>query len=158
MPEVYAELDEKLTAFIKAQKMFLVATAPDNLAEGHVSLSPKGAGTLEVLDGTTVVYGDYPGSENEIANNLAQNGRLTMVFISFDETPMILRLYGRGEAVPVDSPYGKELAERMAKVVGTAEIRQWIVMHAKTIKTGCGNFIPVYRYLGEREQTKDYLA
>lgn len=161
MPETFPELDESLGSFISAQKIFFVATAPDNFRDGHISLSPKGSGTLEILDGKTIVYGDFCGTENEIATNLNQNGKMTMVFISFDKTPMILRLYGRGEAIALDTPLGREITEKMkAKVAErsrsevTTEIRQWIVLRIDTIKTGCGSFIPNYQYLGEREQLK----
>ncbi|MBI3354665.1 MAG: pyridoxamine 5'-phosphate oxidase family protein [Nitrospirae bacterium] len=98
MAETFSELNEKHINFIKAQKIFFVATAPSNLKDEFVNLSPKGYDVLEILDNKTVVYADYPGSGNETATHLQQNGRLTIMFASFDKTPMILRLYGHGEA------------------------------------------------------------
>lgn len=154
MPETFPELDESLSSFIKAQKIFFVATAPDDFKDSHISLSPKGSATLEVLDGKTVVYGDFSGTENEVATNLSQNGKMTMVFISFDKTPMILRLYGRGEAIALDTPRGKEIAEKV-KGKMASDIRHWVILHIDTVKTGCGSFIPYYQYLGEREQVKE---
>lgn len=113
MAQIFSELDERLISFIKAQKIFFVATAPSNLKDEYVNLSAKGYDTLEVLDNKTIVYADYPGSGNETATHIQQNGSMTIMFISFDKTPMVLRLYGRGEAIALDSPHGKELKEKM---------------------------------------------
>lgn len=149
MAQIFQELDERLINFIKTQKIFFVATAPSNLAEEYVNLSPKGRDTLEILDNKTIVYADYPGSGNETATHLRQNGRLTMMFASFDKTPMVLRLYGRGEAIALDSQAGKELKEKMSGKI-TPYIRQLIILHIEKVKTSCGYGVPYYQYHGER--------
>ena len=41
MAKLFEEIDDKLRAFIEAQPMFFVGTAPSG-ADGHVNLSPKG--------------------------------------------------------------------------------------------------------------------
>src|SRR3990167_8943870 len=150
MAEAYLELNEKLINFIKAQKIFFVATAPNNLKDEYVNLSPKGHDTFEILDNKTIVYADYPGSGNETAAHIQQNGRLTMMFTSFDKTPMVLRLYGRGEAISLDSPVGKELKEKLGGKV-SQYVRQFILLHIEKIKTSCGYGVPYYQYIGERE-------
>lgn len=149
MAQTFPELDQRLIDFIKAQKIFFVATAPDNLKSEFINLSPKGYDTLEILDSKTVVYADYPGSGNETAMHLRQNGSLTMMFASFDKTPMILRLYGRGEAVALDSPLGKELKEKMGGKV-SQYVRQFILLRIESVKTSCGYGVPLYQYIGER--------
>ena len=150
MAEAYPELNEKLIKFIKAQKIFFVATAPNNLKGEYVNLSPKGYDTFEILDNKTIVYADYPGSGNETATHIQQNGKLTMMFASFDKTPMVLRLYGRGEAIALDSPAGKELKEKIGRKV-SQYVRQLILLHIEKIKTSCGYGVPYYQYIGERE-------
>src|SRR3970040_2490465 len=150
MAKIYPELNDELITFIKNQKIFFVATAPDNLKGEYVNLSPKGYDTLEVLDNKTVVYADYPGSGNETATHLQQNGKLTMMFASFDKTPMVLRLYGHGEAVALDSPVGKELKEKLGGKV-SQYVRQLILLHIEKVKTSCGYGVPYYQYMGERE-------
>ena len=45
MAKVFDQIDDSLRAFIEAQSMFFVATAP-NGDEGHVNLSPKGGHDL----------------------------------------------------------------------------------------------------------------
>ena len=150
MAEIFPELDERLINFIRAQKIFFVASAPNDLQNEYVNLSPKGYDTLEVLDSKTVVYADYPGSGNETATHLQQNESLTMMFASLDKTPMVLRLYGRGEALALDSPMGKELKEKLGSKV-SQYVRQLILLHIERVKTSCGYGVPYYQYMGERE-------
>ncbi|MBI3600489.1 MAG: pyridoxamine 5'-phosphate oxidase family protein [Nitrospinae bacterium] len=150
MAKDYLELNEELINFIKAQKIFFVATAPNQLESGYINLSPKGYDTLKVLDSKTVVYADYPGSGNETATHIRQNGKLTMMFVSFDKDPMILRLYGNGEVVSLDSPAGKELKGKMEEKV-SPHTRQLILLHIEKVKTSCGFGVPYYQYVGDRE-------
>lgn len=150
MAETFLELNEKHINFIKAQRIFFVATAPNNLKDEFINLSPKGYDVLEVLNNKTVVYADYPGSGNETATHLQQNGRLTIMFASFDKSPMILRLYGCGEAVALNSPLGRELKEKMNEKV-SQYTRHLIILRIDKVKTSCGYGVPCYQYLGERE-------
>src|SRR5215472_5943309 len=112
MAVVYSKLDERLVKFIARQPMFFVATAPcldDSGAGGHVNVSPKGyRDTFAVLDPLTVAYLDLTGSGAETIAHLRQNGRITIMFCSFDRQPKILRLYGTGRAVlPADPAWGE---------------------------------------------------
>jgi len=150
MAKIYPELNDELITFIKNQKIFFAASAPDNLKGEYVNLSPKGYDTLKILDNKTVVYADYPGSGNETATHLKQNGKLTMMFISFDKDPLILRLYGNGEAISLDSQTGKELREKMGEIVSKYH-RQLILLHIEKVKTSCGYGVPYYQYLGDRK-------
>ena len=72
MGKSYDQLDETLTAFIKAQKMFFVATAP-LAGVGSVNVSPKGYDSLALIDKRTVAYLDLGGSG---AETLARSPRL----------------------------------------------------------------------------------
>lgn len=150
MSEIFQELTAKHIEFIRAQKIFFVATAPNDLENEHVNLSPKGYDTLTVLDDKTVAYADYPGSGNETATHIRQNGRLTMAFMSFDKSPLILRLYGAGEAIPPDSPEGRELALKMEDRV-SPYIRQLILLRIKKVLASCGYAVPLYQYAGDRK-------
>ena len=49
MSKVYERLDDHLIAFIRAQKLFFVATAPLSAA-GRINLSPKGYDSLAIID------------------------------------------------------------------------------------------------------------
>src|SRR5918999_5010523 len=96
MAKFYTRLDEGLRGFIGEQKMFFTATAP---TEGRINLSPKGMDTFRCIDHKTVAYLDLTGSGNETAAHLTENGRMTLMFCSFAEKPLILRLYGHGQVI-----------------------------------------------------------
>lgn len=96
MAKFYTELNESLRQFIAAQRIFFNASAPN---QGRINISPKGLDTFRVLSDRRVGYLDLTGSENETAAHVAENGRLTLMFCSFENKPLILRLYGRGRVV-----------------------------------------------------------
>lgn len=86
----------ELKAFIEAQPVFFVASAPLS-GDAHVNLSPKGLDSLRILSPNRVAYLDLTGSGNETAAQLLENGRITFMFCAFAGSPRILRLYGHGE-------------------------------------------------------------
>src|SRR3954451_24612405 len=103
MGKVFDEIDEKLAAWIGRQRMFFVGTAPSG-ADGHVNVSPKGPiGSLRILDPRTVAYLDVVGSGAETIAHLRDNGRIVVMLCAFEGPPRILRLPGRGEALPPDA-------------------------------------------------------
>src|SRR5436309_14438008 len=103
MAKVYEQLDDELTAFIRRQKLFFVATAPLS-AEGAVNVSPKGYDSLAILDPNTVAYVDLGGSGIETHAHVRENGRITLMFCAFEGAANILRLYGEGEPVAFGEP------------------------------------------------------
>ena len=64
MGKEYAQISPELEAWIRAQPMFFIATAPLS-ASGHVNVSPKGLDTLRVLGPRRVAYLDLTGSGAE---------------------------------------------------------------------------------------------
>src|SRR5213080_3254793 len=96
MAKFYTELNQSLREFIAAQRIFFHASAP---RQGRINISPKGLDTFRVLSDRRVAYLDLTGSECETAAHLAENGRLTLMFCSFTDKPLILRLYGQGRVV-----------------------------------------------------------
>jgi len=98
---VHEAIGGRLRAFVERQPVFFVATAP--LDGGHVNVSPKGVGgTLVVVDEHTVAYLDVTASGVETIAHLREpgNGRITLMFCSFDRTPNVVRLHGRGRVRP----------------------------------------------------------
>lgn len=77
MAKFLPALDERLTAFIRAQRMFFTGTAPH---AGRVNVSPKGLDSFRVISPTVVGYLDLTGSGNETAAHLLENGRITFMF------------------------------------------------------------------------------
>ena len=105
MGKVFEGLDDGLRAFIAAQHMFFVATAPLS-ADGHVNVSPKGLDTFRVLGPRQVAYLDLTGSGVETVAHLRENGRITFMFCAFAGRPASCGFTARagavepGEAVP----------------------------------------------------------
>jgi hypothetical protein len=147
MAKQYAQIEPPLRAFVERQQMFFVATAADG---GRVNLSPKGLDALRVLDPDTVVYLDRTGSGNETAAHLRHDGRLTLMFCAFEGPPRILRLYGRGRALPAGTA---EYARILADAFGGEEplgARQIVQLDVELVQTSCGFGVPLYTYQGER--------
>jgi len=161
--QVYPELDRRLVEFIGRQRMFFVATAPcvDSSGDGgHVNVSPKGyRDTFAVLGPRTVAYLDLTGSGAETIAHLRQNGRITLMFCSFDATPKILRIYGRGTVVlPADDKW-PEVASHFAPAqagMGTDRgyQRAIVVVSVERIADSCGYAVPIM----EPAQERDLLA
>ena len=145
MAEFYEELDEDLQQFIAEQRVYFTATAP---AEGRISLSPKGLDTFRCLDKQTVAYMNLTGSGNETAAHLLENGRITIMFCSFTEKPMILRIYGQGRSVHRQD---KDWDTLMSHFEPTPGERQIIVVDIESVSTACGNAVPFYEFVGERD-------
>ncbi len=144
MAKFYTELNESLRQFIAEQKMFFTATAPE---KGRINLSPKGMDTFRCLDNKTVAYLNLTGSGNETAAHMAENGRLTIMFCSFTEQPLILRLYGRGRVI---HPRDKEWADIHAHFELMPGERQIVVLDIESVQTSCGFGVPIYEFKAER--------
>ena len=158
MGKLYPELDERLRKFIGRQSVFFVATAPCLSADGeggHVNVSPKGyRDTFAVLGPLQVAYVDLTGSGAETIAHLRQNGKITIMFCSFERETKILRLYGTGRIVLPDSPEWEKLAGRFpATGYGSnqASRRAIIVVDLDRIADSCGYAVPVMELTRERD-------
>lgn len=151
MGKVFEGIDEKLAAWIAAQHMFFVATAP---REGeHVNLSPKGLDSLAVLGPKRVAYLDVVGSGAETIAHLRENGRITLMFCAFEGLPRIVRLHGRGEAIEPGDPEFAALAAHFPAYLGTRAI---IRAELGRIADSCGYGVPLYQFKGERSQIGEW--
>jgi len=145
MPKFYTQLDDKLKAFISGQKMFFTATAPNS---GRINLSPKGMDSFRCLDNKTVAFLNLTGSGNETAAHVAENGRITIMFCSYTEQPLILRLYGQGRAVHPRDEAWVALHSQFTPLPGA---RQIIVLEIDSIQASCGFAVPVYEFVEDRD-------
>jgi hypothetical protein len=147
MGKVVECITPELKAFIEAQPLFFVATAPLS-GEGHVNLSPKGLDCLRVLSPTRVAYLDLTGSGNETAAHLHENGRITLMFCAFAGPPRILRLYGAGEVLLPESAEWAEVSSAFPTYPG---IRQVVRAEITRVQTSCGFAVPLMEYSGQRD-------
>lgn len=150
MAKFYTQLDDRLCEFIGEQKMFFTATAP---AAGRINLSPKGIDSFCCLGVDRVAYLDLTGSGNETAAHLYQNGRMTIMFCSFTDKPLILRLYGRGEVISPDSDLWEALIQKFTDLPGK---RQLILLQIESVQTSCGYGVPIYEIQSERTTLTDW--
>lgn len=144
MAEVFDQISDKLAAFIAAQPVFFTATAT---ADSRVNLSPKGMDSFRVLGPNQAAYLDLTGSGNETAAHLSHDGRITIMFCSFARNALILRLYGRGQAVLSADPRWAGLIGRFPPIPGT---RQIILIDVERVQTSCGYGVPEMTLTRER--------
>lgn len=144
MAKFYSALTEQHQLFIRSQKIFFTASAPQH---GRINLSPKGMDSLRILSPSRVAYLDLTGSGNETAAHLLENGRMTLMFCSFDTDPLILRLYGQGRAVKPRDVDWEALRGHFPALPGE---RQIIELNIGSVQTSCGYAVPQYVYAGER--------
>lgn len=150
MADWYTEIDDERRAFIEAQHLFFVATAPQGPGGGYPNLSPKGRSLLRVLGPNTVGYVDYPGSGNETANHIEDGSLVTLMLCSFGSTAGILRIYGKGRRLDLDDPDFRTYAPAFADDLHPY-VRQVFLVDVEKLQTSCGYAVPRYEFVEERE-------
>ena len=167
MVHYYDSISEDLQEWALSQQVFFIASAP--LTGKHINVSPKGlpASTLSIFDGNHVGYIDATGSGIETVSHMYENGRATIMFCSFDQSPRIMRWFCTGRVVEWDHPdFDKWLAKMgKEKIPGTraiilldvwkgisAQAEGWSALNPfilrKTdrldvVQTSCGYAVPV---------------
>ena len=127
--------------------MFFVATAPLT-ADGHINCSPKGLDSLRILGPNSVAYLDITGSGAETIAHLHENGRIVIMFCSFEGPPKIVRFHGKGEAVFPTSPKWASLQGIFPDYPG---VRSIILVEVSRVSDSCGFGVPNYEFVGERD-------
>ncbi len=152
MGKVFEAIDGDVQAFLAAQRMFFVATAP-LAADGLVNLSPKGLDTFRVLDAATVAYLDLTGSGIETVAHAKENGRIVFMFCAFEGRPRIVRLHGRATVLEPGDPDFARLRPLFPDLPGTRSIVRAAIYR---IADSCGYAVPLYEYRGQRDQLVQY--
>jgi pyridoxamine 5'-phosphate oxidase-like protein len=157
MAKVFEQIDEKLQAFIEAQTMFFVATAPSGDG-GHVNLSPKGGRNLFRVTGPLgFAYVDLMGSGIETVAHLRENGRIVIMFCAFQGPPKIVRLHGVGRPVQQnDEGFDELLATFELSEEQRRAVRSVITVEVTRVGDSCGFVVPQMEYVGERDQLYRY--
>ncbi len=146
----FDSINKEHKAFIEAQKMYVIGSAG---AEGFINVSPKGMDTFKIVDENTVVWLNYTGSGNETSAHVQENGRMTIMFNSYDKAPMILKLYGQATVIHEKDERWDEMSAYFEPHVGT---RQFFEMNVELVLTSCGYGVPQYEYKGERNTLKKW--
>ena len=150
MSQQFPGISSSIKSFIEKQKIYFVGTAD---VDGRVNLSPKGSDSLRVLDGNRVAWMNLTGSGNETAAHLLGVNRITMMFCSFEEKPIILRLYGTAKVV---HPIDVEWSALNALFPSNLGARQIFDVSVNIVQTSCGFQVPYYEYQGERDMLEKW--
>lgn len=152
MGKQYKVLTDKDVAFIKEQKLFYIASSSGK----EVNLSPKGYDSIRVLDNNTLLYLGYPGSGNRTYRDAASDGEFTIVFNSFDNKPMILRLFCKAKIVEDKS----EDFYKYLEIFGEKEnlVRNFFIFEIYAVESSCGEAIPYMEYKEDRNSLKEWMV
>jgi hypothetical protein len=71
------------------------------------------------------------------------------MFCAFEGAPNIVRLYGRGDVLPVGEPEGDVLLDRFPAIAGARSV---IRVTVERVSTSCGYGVPLMRYEGPRSR------
>lgn len=152
MGQQFSEISPPLQRFIEKQHLFFVATATD---DSRVNVSPKGMDSLRVLGPNRVIWLNVTGSGNETAAHVQSHPRMTMMFAAFEGQPIILRLYGQARAI---HSYDTDWNELFAYFPTLPGARQIFDMQVELVQRSCGMAVPLYEYVGDRQQLNDWAT
>lgn len=147
MGTTYDGIDDELAAWLNAQPVWFVATAP-LAADGHVNVSPRGHDTFSVLGSRRVAWVDYTGSGIETVAHVRENGRVCLMFCSFGRRPRIVRLHGSAiVALPGEPAY-----ERVAALHPShPSTRAVVEVTVERVSDSCGFGVPIMDLVAERD-------
>jgi hypothetical protein len=109
--------------------------------------------TFRVVSSKRAIYLDITGSGNETAAHLVENGRITIMFCSFDKTASIARLYSHGQPIHDDNANWSEYLAMFAPEPGVRQIMQ---IDVESAMTSCGYGVPWMDNLKERDTLRKY--
>ncbi|TKA64528.1 hypothetical protein B0A49_10082 [Cryomyces minteri] len=167
MVKFYPSIPDDLREWMLTQHVFFTASAP--LTGRHINVSPKGhpSETFAILNPNQVAYLDATGSGSETISHIYEhgNGRVTLLFTSFDAAPRILRCFCRGKVVERDDAAFPEWIKRMRAAgletppgakeeegqVGLRQgdegwlkgIRAAVILDVFKVQTSCGFGVPL---------------
>jgi Pyridoxamine 5'-phosphate oxidase len=146
MAKPFPHLMDAHMELIAAQHIFFTATAA---AGTRINISPRPTDCFRVISPTLVAYRDLTGSGSETAAHLRADGRMTIMFCTFDGAPLILRLYGTGRSLPLGSDAYREALE--AHFAGEAPLgtRQIVMLDITYVQTSCGYGVPLFDFRGD---------
>ncbi len=151
MGQLFPVLSDRHIEFIGQQHLYFVATAPKR---GRINLSPKGLDSLRVISPNRIIWLNLTGSSNETSAHLLEDPRMTIMFCSFDEKPLILRTYGTASTTHPNEGGWSELYDHFPHSVGA---RQLIELKVDLVHSSCGFGVPRMELIGERETLNQWI-
>ena len=137
-------------AFITEQPVYFVATSAPG---ARINLSPKGMDSLRVIGPNRLLWLNVTGSGNETAAHLAQDPRMTVMWCSFSQRPLILRAYGTARMVHLGDAGWADLAAHLPALPGA---RQICDMAVDLVQSSCGFAVPFMEFQQDRPVLRDW--
>ncbi len=103
--------------------------------------------SLKIIDSKKLIWLNYTGSGNESAAHILENPRMTIMFCSFELKPLILRIYGRAQAI---HPREKPWQEYLKLFPEKSGARQFFTIDIDLVQTSCGFAVPFYEFKEDR--------
>ena len=153
MGKSHNEIGPELAAWVRAQHLFFVATAPTHGA--LINCSPKGLDTLRILGPRELAYVDIGGSGIETVAHLKENGRIVIMLCAFEGPPQIVRFHGRGAVV---EPHEAGFRELLARFAEPPMCRAIIRVEVDRVQDSCGYAVPLYGFKADRDTMPRYIA
>ncbi|PKG37773.1 pyridoxamine 5'-phosphate oxidase family protein [Psychromonas sp. Urea-02u-13] len=150
MGKQYLSISDKNIEFIENQKMYFVGTATQ---DSRVSISPKGMDSFKVLGPNRVIWLNVTGSGNETAAHVQIDKRMTIMFLAFDGSPNILRLYGQAKVIHHNDNEWDDLYSHFSPLPGA---RQIFDVEVDLVQNSCGMSVPLLSYEEDRNQLKEW--
>ncbi len=148
MAKLFDSLNQSHLDFIAAQKVFFIgSSAPGK----DTNISPKGMFDLKNAGPNRLAYIHTSGSGNRTAEDIAAGSGVTLMFCSFGEKPLILRLYCRAEALASGDPRFEELLP-LWNGFTSERIRNIFIFDVYRAQESCGWGVPLFSYTGERPE------
>ncbi len=150
MGKKYQVLNKNHINFIKKQHLFFVATATET---SRINLSPKDCVSLYIKNTCELLWLNLTGSGNETAAHLERNTRMTLMFCAFNDTPKILRIYGRARLIYPNSNNWQNLLAHFTRQNGA---RQIVHLEVELVANSCGFGVPKYKFIGMRDELDNW--
>ena len=109
--------------------------------------------SLKVLGANRVIWLNATGSGNETAAHIQNNSRMTIMFVAFDGSPNILRLYGKAKVIHKNDRQWDELASYFSVLAGA---RQIFDVSVDLVQNSCGMSVPMYTFKEDRNQLTNW--
>ncbi len=142
MVKYYSSIEPDLQHWALKQPLFFTASAP--LTGRHINISPKGlpSSSFSILSPNLCGYVDATGSGIETISHILENGRVTIMFCSFETSPRIMRFFCTGRVVEWNEPGFEGWLKRMGnkKVTGARAV---ILLDVFKVQTSCGFAVPL---------------
>jgi hypothetical protein len=146
----YETIPNSYRSWILDQKMLWVGSAPLS-GDGHINISPKGGQYFGIVDERTFWLMDLTGSGVETTSHLHEpgNGRICVMFMAFEGSPKIIRLWGKGRPIENGTKeFDTFVKEHAVKVIPGS--RSIILVDIDQVGSSCGFSVPYYDFKGYR--------